>query len=153
MSSDAASGLVGRRCWTDRVPAGAVGFTLIELLVVMVIIGALAAIAIPSYLTVRGKAQETTVKSDIKQIAKEVVGFYIDGTGALSVTNSADGKSWRLLDAGGAEIAIGPLSQRNSVVTSGIISSDNDYCISILPDYGNARAWKATPSGLESGSC
>ena len=75
MTSDPDPGVGRRRRWTDRVATGAAGFTLIELLVVMIIIGALAAIAIPSYLNVRGKAQETTVKRDIKQIAKEVVGY------------------------------------------------------------------------------
>ena len=119
----------------------------------MIIIGVLASVAIPAFLASKARAQETAVKSDVKQIAKEVVGYYIDGTGALSVANSADGRSWRLLDAGGVEIATGPLSQRNSVVSSGVIASDLIYCISIQPDYGNARAWQATPDGLAPGAC
>lgn len=58
---------------------GQEGFTLIELLVVILIIGILAAVAIPAFLNQRGKAQDANVKSDINtaQTAEET--FYTDG--------------------------------------------------------------------------
>ncbi len=67
------------------------GFTLIELLVVMIIIGILAAIAIPVFLNQRKKAVDTAGKADVSTIGKEIATFYVDGDPTSSVTVGTTG--------------------------------------------------------------
>jgi len=56
------------------------GFTLIELLIVVVIIGILAAIAIPKFAQTRERAYISSMKADLRNLATEQEIYYSDGS-------------------------------------------------------------------------
>jgi prepilin-type N-terminal cleavage/methylation domain-containing protein len=54
------------------------GFSLIELLVVIIIIGILAAIAIPLFLSQKQKSVDASMKSDLRSVANQLETYYVD---------------------------------------------------------------------------
>lgn len=95
-------------------PVNEKGFTLIELLIVVVIIGILAAIAIPKFANSKGKAILASKKTDLRNVATAQEGFYFDNNDyAGGITSGA-----QVNGTGGAgRIPFHPSSGTTIVVT------------------------------------
>jgi len=128
------------------------GFTLIELLVVMIIIGILAAIAIPVFLNQRKKARETSAKADVSTIGKEMAAYYVDG--ALATTVTSAGNVWSLKDSAAVVITTGTLSSGNNVVAAKSLGSTAGvYCAAVKTSDNVTWHYGSVDSGLAAGDC
>jgi len=113
------------------------GFTLIELLVVIIIIGILLAIAIPSYLKFRDRANESAAKANVRAAVPAIEAFYADNNTYAGITLAGLQASY---DAGVKNI------------TFGSTLNNTTYCVQSI--VGAATFNKSGPSAdIVSGAC
>jgi type IV pilus assembly protein PilA len=130
------------------------GFTLIELLVVMIIIGILAAIAIPVFLNQRKKANDTAGKADVSTLGKEIATYYVDNTGSPTLTGPAGGRyTVQGVDAGkvSKNIAFGAF---HATATPTTTDPSTSWCVDVTVSSGTQTAYKySAAGGLAPGAC
>jgi len=96
------------------------GFTLIEMLVVLIIIGILAAIAIPAFLAQQEKGWRAQAVSDMKNAATAVESYATDTGGSYAGVDGADESSLALVGQG---------FRHGSLVAVTVESTTDYYCI------------------------
>ncbi|MDM7853413.1 type II secretion system protein [Cellulomonas alba] len=127
------------------------GFTLIELLVVMIIIGILAAIAIPVFLNQRKKAEDTAAKADVSTLGKEIATYFVDWDGTTQVTAGENGNKWQV---NGTDIGNRSKNVRFGGLTNA--ADDQTWCVYVTDAKGDkaVTGYKySAEGGLEEGTC
>jgi prepilin-type N-terminal cleavage/methylation domain-containing protein len=124
------------------------GFTLIELLVVIIIVGVLAAIALPSFLNQIGKARGSEAKSNLGTINRSQQAYRLEQNQFANALTSLDakvtGKFYTYTVAGAANTATAvttPVAGNGDLkVSSAYVRQNGDTFIQLICESTNTSA-------------
>jgi type IV pilus assembly protein PilA len=127
---------------------GQKGFTLIELLVVVIIIGLLAAIAIPAFLGQRNKANDAAAKSLVRNGATTLEAYFTDG----NTYSGADATKLAAIEPNISWSATANDAAQNQVAFT-IDSTGNGYTLTSKSKSGTVFSYQKNTNGTVARTC
>ena len=130
----------------EKRQRGEGGFTLIELLVVVIIIGILAAIAIPVFLNQRKKGWDAQAKADLKNMATAEETYLTDNNSYVGGTVTASSNP--LSDSGFEFSQTSDYTGGTQSITATVRNTNQSYCLHATSASGTAWYYDSANGGL-----